>query len=77
MFFECFCLKQQNYGYSRKTYSFAEYLVLEAETGEKFEYHDGFLAAMAGGTLVHAKISVNIGSMLSNALRQKECIAFP
>lgn len=40
------------------------YLALEQEPEQKYEYHDGFIVAMAGGTPMHALIMVNIGELL-------------
>ena len=48
------------------SYSYQEYLDLEASSSTKYEYHGGFITAMAGGTLDHG-----LKSYLSNKyLRQ-------
>lgn len=41
-------------------YSYDAYLALEAEGELKYEYHDGFIVAMAGGTLEHGQIAGNL-----------------
>jgi Uma2 family endonuclease len=61
---------------AEKPYSLEEYLIVEEEAGIKYEYYDGFLVAMAGGTVVHSQIGMNIGVALANALRHQECIAY-
>ncbi|MGB0930234.1 MAG: Uma2 family endonuclease [Chitinophagales bacterium] len=52
--------------------SFLEYLELEEKSEVKYEYHDGFVWAMAGGTLNHGTISGNAFSALSSVLRKKD-----
>jgi len=42
--------------------SIAEYIRLSQEQGQKYEYHNGSIFAMAGGTLEHGTISGNIFS---------------
>ncbi len=44
------------------------YLTLEAESEVKYEYHDGFVVAMAGGTPTHSLICSNAGRFIGNAL---------
>jgi Uma2 family endonuclease len=46
---------------------------LEHESGEKYEWHDGEVFAMAGGTPAHNTISMNISGSLYNQLRGKPC----
>jgi Uma2 family endonuclease len=53
-----------------------EYLTLEAQTDLKYEYYDGYIVDMAGGTILHAKIGTNLATTLSNALLGKECDAY-
>ena len=45
-----------------------EYQQLEEETNSRYEYHDGEVFAMAGGTLEHSAITANVVSLLSNLL---------
>ena len=42
----------------------------------KYEYHDGEVYAMAGGTPTHSLISNNVGSGLGNALIGKRCFTY-
>jgi Uma2 family endonuclease len=56
--------------------SLAEYQQLEENTDTRYEYHDGEVFAMAGGTLEHSAITSNvlrlIGNRLSNNCRTYE-----
>ena len=49
-----------------------EYFDWEAQQPERYEYFDGDVFAMAGGTLPHADIALNIASLLKSAV-QKPC----
>jgi Uma2 family endonuclease len=50
------------------SYTYDAYLALDAEPGVKYEYHDGFIVAMAGGTAIHSLIASNTARFLGNAL---------
>ncbi len=50
-------------------YTYDAYLALEKEENIKYEFHDGMITAMAGGTPAHALLSMNVGSSLNNELR--------
>ncbi|MEM6632779.1 MAG: Uma2 family endonuclease [Bacteroidota bacterium] len=50
------------------TYSYKEYLVLEASSEQKYEYHGGLIAAMAGGTLAHGQLATNFGKLVGNEI---------
>lgn len=39
--------------------TYEDYLVIEAESEVKYEFHDGHIMAMAGGTLGHAQVAAN------------------
>lgn len=54
-------------------FTFDEYLTLEGDSGAKHEYLAGQVWAMAGGTPEHAAVSMNVGALLTNALRGKPC----
>ncbi|NBB20663.1 Uma2 family endonuclease [Runella sp. CRIBMP] len=56
--------------------SIEEYLAQEKETDTKYEYHDGEVYAMAGGTPTHSLIANNAGRSLGNALLGKRCFAY-
>mgnify|MGYP001058904050 CR=1 FL=1 len=53
-----------------------EYLEWEEKQEYKHEYLDGEVLAMAGGTLPHNSIAVNLTSALRNHLRGKGCKVF-
>lgn len=60
------------------TYTYEAYLELEKDPDAKYEYHDGMITAMAGGTLAHALIQMNLGRALGNELEKKgnDCLVF-
>jgi Uma2 family endonuclease len=53
-----------------------EYLAWEEQQPIKYEYINGRVFAMTGGTLPHNSIALNLASMLKNHLRGKGCKAF-
>lgn len=54
------------------------YLSLSQHSDAKYEYHDGYVTAMAGGSPEHGQITTNTGRAIGNALeaQQKECIVY-
>lgn len=58
--------------------SVSEYIKQEIESNTKYEYHDGKIYALAGGTLNHGLISGNIFSKMMNKLESKgsNCMPF-
>lgn len=58
------------------SYTFAEYLALEAKSATKHELVNGEIFAMAGGTPEHGRLSVNVQGELRNALRGRPCAVF-
>ncbi|HAA14461.1 MAG TPA: hypothetical protein DCE41_23375 [Cytophagales bacterium] len=61
---------------AHQKYTPEEYLTLEAESQEKWEFFDGQITAMSGGTRNHAVISLNAGIALGNGLRDRDCTPF-
>jgi len=57
-------------------YTLEEYLALERESEVKYEYWDGEIFAMSGGTLAHDLILVNAGNGLQALLGEKNCRVF-
>lgn len=53
-----------------------EYLAWEEQQPIKYEYFDGKVYAMTGGSLGHNSIALNIASALKNHLRSKGCKVF-
>ncbi len=59
---------------SRSKMSVEAYLTLDRNSIEKrYEFIDGSVYMLAGGTLVHARISANLIRELGNALRNGSC----
>lgn len=56
---------------SRK-YTVQSYLELEKKSKEKFEFHDGNILAMAGGSPEHSLISANITAELRGLLKSNK-----
>ncbi len=62
---------------NRLTMSVEEYLALDRNSPEtRYEYIDGHVTMMAGGTLDHATISLNMASTLRGLLRGSSCRVF-
>jgi Uma2 family endonuclease len=57
-------------------YTLEEYLALERESEVKYEYWDGEIFAMSGGTLLHDQIMGNSYDLLRNQLRGRDCRIF-
>lgn len=54
-----------------------DYLAIEEEDHQRYEYHDGRLFAMAGGTLNHTMLCGNVFGMLRDATEKKGiCLPF-
>ncbi len=60
------------------THTYENYLALEAEPETKYEFHDGFITAMAGGSLEHGQIAGNFIWAVRNALEveKKRCLTY-
>jgi len=54
-------------------YSFKEYLNLEQETQERFQFYRGEVFAMAGETKRHNRISGNLFKLIDDAIEGKNC----
>lgn len=54
--------------------SYQEYLALELERGERCEYADGLVYAMAGGTPTHSRLCSNTLAQLQLALAGRRCV---
>jgi Uma2 family endonuclease len=58
----------------RQSTSVEDYFALEENNPDvRFEYYDGYVYMMAGGTADHATIGFNIQTALRNALRNGPC----
>ncbi len=65
---------QEKYPLNEKL-TLKEYLQLEQDNDQKYEYYDGYAYAMAGGSFNHNIINTNITTDINIALRGKECTA--
>jgi len=61
---------------SKRKYTLEEYLELDKNSEEKYEYFDGEVFARAGGSPNHARLGVDIGSLFSQKLKGRNCEAF-
>ena len=52
-----------------QTYTIDEYLQIERRTGERYEYYDGKIKVMAGGTITHNRIARNIATELDTIFK--------
>ena len=55
-------------------YSYEAYLEHESSSNSKHEFLDGEIYAMAGGTLEHAILAMNVGASLNLQLRDSGCV---
>ena len=62
--------------YKNKKFTIEEYFALEEELNQKFEYVDGEIFDMTGGTVNHGLISTNTTTTLSLLFRDQTCIVF-
>ena len=53
--------------------SYSDYLALEETEGGKYEWRSGAIVAMAGGTVEHGQIAVQVSAALVTALRGGPC----
>lgn len=53
------------------SYSYQDYLDLEKDPEIRYEFHDGFIVAMAGGTPQHGLICMNFSIALGNSIQAK------
>ncbi len=56
--------------------SVEEYLQLDRNSENRYEYIDGYVTMMSGGTLDHATIGANVISILRGLLRGSPCRVF-
>ena len=53
------------------SYSVEEYLEIEQDSLGKNEYHSGEIFAMAGGTILHSLLAINISASLRQSIKSK------
>ena len=59
-----------------RRYTYREYLELEARSDERYEFFDGVVYAMSGGSPDHSRLAANVISALTNQLAGQPCQAF-
>jgi Uma2 family endonuclease len=59
---------------TRQPVTYAEYLARERGAIEKHEFVRGEVFAMAGGTFNHGVLTVNVSTLLANALVDRPCV---
>jgi Uma2 family endonuclease len=57
-------------------YTPEEYLAIEWENGVRYEYWEGELIEMSGGTKAHGLITHNLNTYFRSKLKPKKCISF-
>jgi len=58
---------------TKPSYTFEEYLEIDRETDERYEYLDGEIYLMAGESGAHGDISMNLAVMFGNQLKGTNC----
>jgi Uma2 family endonuclease len=53
-----------------------EFLAFEAEEAERYEFVDGIVRMMTGGSAAHSRIKTNVTNALNDALREGPCSAY-
>lgn len=61
---------------TKPVFTVQQYLALERTSTERHEYLDGVIFAMAGESLAHGRISMNLAVLLGNQLKGTPCEAF-
>jgi Uma2 family endonuclease len=61
----------------KKHYTLEEYIALEKHSEERYEFFDGAVFAMVGGSANHSRIITNVIRHLQNKLEGKPCETFP
>ena len=57
-------------------YTYADYLAHEAGSNVRHEFFNGEIYAMAGGSLAHAAMAMNVGAALVAGLRDRPCVVY-
>ncbi|MEL6941406.1 MAG: Uma2 family endonuclease [Bacteroidota bacterium] len=56
---------------AQQYYSISEYLAFEENSTERYEYENGIIRAMSGGTINHSTLGTNITTILNNGVQTK------
>ena len=60
----------------KRSYTLEEYLELDKNSEEKFEFWDGSVWSMSGASLDHNRIVMNLSVEIAIQARQKKCAVF-
>ncbi len=60
----------------KRRYTTSEYFEFEEMQEGKFEYHDGLIVSMAGGTKRHIRICMKLGNILDRLLEDSSCTPY-
>ncbi|MFP5042428.1 Uma2 family endonuclease [Parasediminibacterium sp. JCM 36343] len=60
----------------KKVYTFEEYLALEEADGIRYEFFNGEVFAMAGGSINHFRVARNVSDALRQLFEPKGCYVF-
>ena len=60
----------------RRHYTLEEYFALERVGEARYEYWDGDILCMSGGSIRHARISSNVHLLIGQQVKGKNCIAY-
>ena len=60
-----------------RAWTVEDFLRFEAQEDERYEFVDGVILMMTGGSIAHSVIKLNLGAELRAALRGGRCRAFP
>ncbi|MDX2040097.1 MAG: Uma2 family endonuclease [Acidobacteriota bacterium] len=61
---------------SKQKYTLEEYLELDKNSEERYEYFDGEVLAMAGGSANHTRLGFDVGVVFSQKLKGRNCEVF-
>lgn len=57
----------------KRKYTMDEYIELDKHSEERYEYFDGEIVSMSGGSIEHSTIAVNIAGTLRESLKGRPC----
>ncbi len=69
-------LREPMVAYGKNKFTMEEYFELESDSGDKHEYYEGEIFAMAGGKVNHNLISGNLYHAFRKQLAEKSCQPF-
>ncbi|MEK6406681.1 MAG: Uma2 family endonuclease [Acidobacteriota bacterium] len=61
----------------KERFTLEEYIEFDKNSEERWEYFDGMVVTMSGGTLTHNRIARNLTTSLTNRLEGKGCEVLP